>query len=258
MHDQLPIILSGWTALHEACNFGRVDVAKCLLKAGANVNVQGLDNDLPLHDAARNGHVKVNRLKSLWSFKILTFGRPACSLQIVRLLLRHGADPLLQNLKGKSSLDVATGDEIIKLMRSEVMASSSGCSSTSPMDVRSPASLESCPPEQDEDPTQNKRGKIREHRNKKLERLHFPAHCRDWFHDGLQTSTSWLNGKSLGQNLRSLATRKSFLYARHLLEPPGVRAGRAEGFRAVGSRPASGSFSLERTFESTGQLQENL
>ena len=53
-------LLIGWTPLHEACNHGWLDVAKQLLKAGANVNVQGLDNDTPLHDAAINGHRKVN------------------------------------------------------------------------------------------------------------------------------------------------------------------------------------------------------
>jgi ankyrin repeat protein len=51
--------LLGWTPLHEACNHGCVEVARQLLKAGANVNVQGLDNDTPLHDAAGNGHQKV-------------------------------------------------------------------------------------------------------------------------------------------------------------------------------------------------------
>jgi hypothetical protein len=54
------ISFPGWTPLHEACNHGWLDVAKQLLKAGANVNVQGLDNDTPLHDASINGHGKVN------------------------------------------------------------------------------------------------------------------------------------------------------------------------------------------------------
>ncbi len=56
------IIISGWTALHEACNHGWFDVAKTLLKSGACVNVQGLDNDTPLHDASVNGHKKVGCL----------------------------------------------------------------------------------------------------------------------------------------------------------------------------------------------------
>lgn len=45
--------------MHEACNQGNIEVAKQLLKAGANVNVQGFEDDTPLHDAASNGHAKV-------------------------------------------------------------------------------------------------------------------------------------------------------------------------------------------------------
>lgn len=40
---------SGWTPLHEACNHGHYNVALTLVKAGANVNARGLDDDTPLH-----------------------------------------------------------------------------------------------------------------------------------------------------------------------------------------------------------------
>ena len=59
------IITLGWTALHEACNHGWFDVAKTLLKSGACVNVQGLDNDTPLHDASVNGHKKVRFISAI-------------------------------------------------------------------------------------------------------------------------------------------------------------------------------------------------
>jgi len=49
----------GWTPLHEASNHGRLNVARELLRAGADSNAQGLDNNSPLHDAAVNGHVEV-------------------------------------------------------------------------------------------------------------------------------------------------------------------------------------------------------
>ena len=44
---------------HEACNHGHVAVVTVLLDNGAFVNVPGLDNDTPLHDAVVNGHVEV-------------------------------------------------------------------------------------------------------------------------------------------------------------------------------------------------------
>ena len=48
------------------------------------------------------------------------------------LLLRHGANPLQQNSKGKAAIDVAADDVILKLLKSETLAnSSSGDSITS-------------------------------------------------------------------------------------------------------------------------------
>ena len=47
---------------HEACNHGHIAVVAVLLDDGAFVNVPGLDNDTPLHDAVVNGHVEVAEL----------------------------------------------------------------------------------------------------------------------------------------------------------------------------------------------------
>lgn len=109
---------AGWTPLHEASNRGWVSVTKQLLKAGANVNVQGLENDTPLHDASGNGHT-----------------------ELVELLLKHGANPLQANSKGKTPVDVAASQEMVKLLRKEIIASSSDSSSLD--DARSPTSPES-------------------------------------------------------------------------------------------------------------------
>lgn len=43
------MFFKGWTPLHEACNHGHYAVAQILVKAGANVNARGLDDDTPLH-----------------------------------------------------------------------------------------------------------------------------------------------------------------------------------------------------------------
>ncbi|XP_078607974.1 uncharacterized protein LOC144879950 isoform X1 [Branchiostoma floridae x Branchiostoma japonicum] len=132
---------AGWTPLHEACNHGYYEVAKMLLQAGANVNTQGLDDDTPLHDAASNGHPH----------------------QIVELLLKHGADPLQANTKGKTPIDVADNETVERLLKSETIASSSDSSDS--LDVKSPTSPESLASLNDEAPTTGKKSGDRERKH---------------------------------------------------------------------------------------------
>ena len=61
-------------------------------------------------------------------------------LQLVQLLLRHGANPLAKNSDGESPLDVSSAAEVTRLLRSEIITSSS---SDDDYDVRSPTSPES-------------------------------------------------------------------------------------------------------------------
>ena len=46
----------------QACNRGNRGVVRVLLEFGADLNLKGFGKDSPLHDAARNGHLKVGRL----------------------------------------------------------------------------------------------------------------------------------------------------------------------------------------------------
>jgi len=61
-------------------------------------------------------------------------------VQLVQLLLRHGANPLAKNSDGDSPLDVASAAEVTRLLRSEIITSSSD---EDDYDVRSPTSPES-------------------------------------------------------------------------------------------------------------------
>ena len=47
---------------HEAVNHGHVAIAELLLDHGAFVNIPGLDNDTPLHDAVQSGRLKCAQL----------------------------------------------------------------------------------------------------------------------------------------------------------------------------------------------------
>ena len=96
--------VSGSNALQEAASHGRLDVVRCLVDLGADVNdtpnydyaLKDLDRlETPLHSAARTGN-----------------------LEIVRYLLDHGANAKLQDNEGRTALDVARSSQkcIIKLL----------------------------------------------------------------------------------------------------------------------------------------------
>ena len=57
------------------------------------------------------------------------------------MLLRHGANPAQGNCSGKIPVDCAANEHIVKLLRNDMIASSSSDSGTS--DIRSPTSPES-------------------------------------------------------------------------------------------------------------------
>ncbi|CAA6664195.1 unnamed protein product [Spirodela intermedia] len=89
----------GRTALHFACGYGEVKCAKILLEAGAMVNALDKNKNTALHYAAG-------------------YGRKEC----VVLLVENGAAVTLQNLDGKTPIDVAklnNQDEVLKLLEKD-------------------------------------------------------------------------------------------------------------------------------------------
>ncbi|XP_051486447.1 BCL-6 corepressor-like protein 1 [Apus apus] len=78
---------AGYTALHEACARGWVDILHILLEHGANVNCSAQDGTRPVHDAVAN-----DNLETMW------------------LLLSYGADPTLATYSGQTAIKLATSD----------------------------------------------------------------------------------------------------------------------------------------------------
>ncbi|XP_077216431.1 ankyrin repeat domain-containing protein 2B-like [Tasmannia lanceolata] len=89
----------GRTALHFACGYGEVKCAQILLEAGATVDALDSNKNTALHYASG-------------------YGRKEC----VALLLDHGAAVTLQNLDGKTPIDVAKlndQQEVLKLLEKD-------------------------------------------------------------------------------------------------------------------------------------------
>ncbi|KAH7554304.1 hypothetical protein ACOSQ2_028826 [Xanthoceras sorbifolium] len=89
----------GRTALHFACGYGEVKCAQILLEAGANVDALDKNKNTALHYAAG-------------------YGRKEC----VALLLENGAAVTLQNMDGKTPIDVAklnNQHEVLKLLEKD-------------------------------------------------------------------------------------------------------------------------------------------
>lgn len=84
---------AGWTALHECSIRNYPHITNYLLQHGADVNCCGMQGDTALHDAVKNN----------------------CS-DVVKLLLKYGGDPLKRNDKGVRPIDLASMDEIRKLL----------------------------------------------------------------------------------------------------------------------------------------------
>ena len=68
-------------------------------------------------------------------------------LQLVELLLKHGANPYQQNSEGKTPMDVARTPEMVKLLKRDMKQDNigSGSDSSSMDGIRSPMSPDSIP-----------------------------------------------------------------------------------------------------------------
>jgi hypothetical protein len=76
----------GSTALISASVFGKTDIARALIEAGADLNIQNKEGSSALHSA--------------------TF---LCRTEIVEMLLAHHADKTLKNIYGFTALDGVSG-----------------------------------------------------------------------------------------------------------------------------------------------------
>jgi uncharacterized protein len=92
----------GVTPLHFTAERYSVDVARVLIKYGANVNAQDRFGNTPLSRA-------------------IFRSTGASELELVKLLMEHGANPDIKNKGGESARDLAKGNAILeKLLKTPV------------------------------------------------------------------------------------------------------------------------------------------
>jgi ankyrin repeat protein len=109
----------GFTALHLAAFFGKLEATRFLLEAGASVDTYGT-NDLanqPLHAAAAGRHIEVCRLllgagadvtaTQHGGYTPLHEAAQSGDVELAELFLSAGADPLDRTMDGSTAIDIA-------------------------------------------------------------------------------------------------------------------------------------------------------
>jgi uncharacterized protein len=99
---------NGVTALHHAVRFRSPSAVKTLIERGANVN----------QACRRNGSTPLHRAVTQTGAPG-TAGRHAAAVEIIRLLLAAGADPLISNKSGKKPADYVRDAAIKSLLKKQ-------------------------------------------------------------------------------------------------------------------------------------------
>ena len=106
------------TPLHLTSQTGHVDVARLLIKHGADAAAQGKDGTTPLHRASEEGHVDLARLLIEHGADAAAQGKDGTTplhgaslrgdVDLARLLIEHGADAAAQSKDGTTPLHQAS------------------------------------------------------------------------------------------------------------------------------------------------------
>lgn len=110
-----------WTPLHQAARDGRLDAARALLDAGANVvRAHAVTGEHPLHQAAQSGHADLVRLLLERGARLEQAARGgtrplhhASTAEVLDVLMGAGADLTARDELGATAFDLALqrGDE---------------------------------------------------------------------------------------------------------------------------------------------------
>lgn len=105
----------GLVPLHNASSYGHLEVSQLLIKSGANVNAAGLF--IKSCNFFRFSYLNPHLSTDLWKFSPLHEAAAKGKQEIVKLLLKNGANPNLKNRDGATPLDLVRDQEVADLLR---------------------------------------------------------------------------------------------------------------------------------------------
>jgi ankyrin repeat protein len=119
----------GWTPLHAAVFYKRVEVCRLLLQYKADIHAHNNKGRTPLHDAARRYEVNIARLllehgadvnaRDNWRSTPLHLAAEDGSLDVARLLVEHGANIDTEDNEGRTAFQVASEEgnhDVVKFL----------------------------------------------------------------------------------------------------------------------------------------------
>ncbi|KAL8498657.1 hypothetical protein ACS0TY_021844 [Phlomoides rotata] len=117
-HSRTPLHLAAWS--------GHAEVVNYLYKNKADVNAAAMDDMGAIHFAAQKGHLEVIKILVSSGVSIKTSNRKGMTalhysvqgsnIELIKYLLKKGANKDLKNKAGKTAVDLASSEEIRKLL----------------------------------------------------------------------------------------------------------------------------------------------